>query len=511
MRMQWIGALLERRGALVMAVVAITICLPFSNSVWLLADEGIWLHAAQRMLDGQTVYRDFFEFHPPLAFLAISRWLEIFGTSLFAARMLVIMAIALTAGLSFSFCKLVSGRPVLSGLLTLAWLVGTQGVWTVLNHHWFTTFLTMLSMLTLLTADRGVSRFGLAGLAVCAATLVTTHRGAVLVVGAGVSVLLLKSAKGFAWFVASGLMLLACVLVYLFWHGVLFFAFEQIVLYPLQHYSKIQDVPYGAFLTPQNFLQPFAFPVAAGLLFLICWREGLHVLREVQWRILLIFSITGLVGCFPRPDAVHIGFCVPLVLPLLAAEIDCLLSRNMVTRSGSIIGSALVILPVIPLLAVMNLSIRAPSVQTAAGNVKIVTDDGTKEVISRFRDVAPADTIFFYPYDPLLPYLMGRNHPARLDILVPQYSTSDQYFEVCREVMDKADWIVFDNKISRPEFYRAVFPAMADPSPHEKVAFEEAMRAGFASASNFKGFEVLKRSQPSMALCAKVASRSSGH
>src|SRR3546814_11237185 len=46
--------LLDRNAGLLVAAASALLCLPFVNSIWLLADEGIWLHAAQRMLDAPS-------------------------------------------------------------------------------------------------------------------------------------------------------------------------------------------------------------------------------------------------------------------------------------------------------------------------------------------------------------------------------------------------------------------------------------------------------------------------
>src|SRR3546814_3978279 len=46
--------LLDRNAGLLEAAASALLCLPFVNSIWLLADEGIWLHAAQRMLDAPS-------------------------------------------------------------------------------------------------------------------------------------------------------------------------------------------------------------------------------------------------------------------------------------------------------------------------------------------------------------------------------------------------------------------------------------------------------------------------
>ena len=208
---------LHRHSSFVVSILAALLCLPFLRTVWGLGDEGIWLHAADRMIHGQILYRDFFEFHPPGGFLLTSAWLSVFGSSLFAARSLAVLVIAITAGFTYSCCRALSGRAGLSMLLTLSWVAASQGGWTQINHHWFTSMFSMIAMWSLMPADGKSRQPILAGLAASAATLVTTHRGAIIVLAAFTSLLLQKSLTDIIKFISSGLLLLAAILLFLWY------------------------------------------------------------------------------------------------------------------------------------------------------------------------------------------------------------------------------------------------------------------------------------------------------
>jgi len=47
----------------------IALCLPYLRTFYSLDDEGVLLYGADRMLQGKTLYRDFFEFLPPGGFV----------------------------------------------------------------------------------------------------------------------------------------------------------------------------------------------------------------------------------------------------------------------------------------------------------------------------------------------------------------------------------------------------------------------------------------------------------
>ena len=501
----FLNSLLDRKAGLLVAIVSALLCLPFVNSIWLLADEGIWLHAAQRMLDGQILYRDFFEFHPPLGFLLVTGWMDLFGSSLLAARLMIILVIALTAWLAFSCCRILSGRPAMSALLTITWVATCQGEWTQINHHWLSSLFSILAFRAMLSAGDRHTHPMIAGLAASAATLVTSHRGALIVL-AGFASLIGRGWRATALYMAGGLALLATIIVFLWTQGTLMPALDQVILFALNHYSNIQAVPFGAFGTLQTALAVTAFPLAAGLLALAFWRQGASLLRKRHFGTACYFGLAGFLGCFPRPDAVHIAFCAVLILPLLARLLDTVLPTKL---SPLLIGMASLIC-LTPFFVLLSSAIRVANVdpiETPAGPVKIMRNDGTAELLDRLETLPAGERVFFYPYDPVLPFLSGRRHPVNLDLFVPQYTTASQYHDSCLQVMQNAEWVVFDSEISQPGFYRVIFPAMSNPSPPEKTSFEAALKKSFAIEYQYGGFQVLRRrtaSADASRWCAQV-------
>src|SRR5689334_12091394 len=85
------------------AVVLLTglACLPFLNTVFGWADEGVLLQGADRLLRGEKLYLDFFEFLPPGGFLLTAIWLWGTKVTLFAARALTAIVIVAIASSSY--------------------------------------------------------------------------------------------------------------------------------------------------------------------------------------------------------------------------------------------------------------------------------------------------------------------------------------------------------------------------------------------------------------------------
>lgn len=496
--------LMRRHAGLIVAVLSALASLPFIDTVWLLADEGIWLHAAQRMLRGQALYRDFFEFHPPVGFLLIAGWQELFGPSLVSARALMVLVTAVMAWFTFACCRIASGgRMRLPAILTLLWVIAGQGMWMQVNHHWFTTMFSMIALWGTLSPERRGGT-AIAGIAAGLAALVTTHRGGLVVVAIFAGLVLDRQARRLPVYVAAGLGCAVLVLAYLLAQGTVLFAFEQVVLYPMEHYSGIQAVPFGAFASLQ-FLPVLAlYPLIAALLAVCLWQDWRKVLGQRHVATLCMFALAGLAGSFPRPDAVHIAFAAALALPLLAALLTGAIPTERSPLVLAVVAALAFAMIMLPWGRAVQAVQAAPKVSSAAGVVKVLPRNGTAQLVAHLSAMPVAQKVFFYPYDPVLPFLTGKVHPARLDILVPEYSTPTQYRDTCVEVMQSTDWVVFDRKISEPAFYRAVFPAMRNPSPPEKRAFEDAVFAGFRIEQQIGDFLLLRRDRSTIGNCAAI-------
>src|SRR5438309_766233 len=165
------------------ALVALVVCAPCWRYVHWLGDEGVFLHAAARILGGEVLYRDFFEFLPPGSFLAVAAWMKLFGVGFGSVRVLAICVIVAIAALLYAAARLSSGHRPIAAMLAIAWVVFSQGVWTVISHHWFTTAASMATAVALLLAVGSAPRRGaalVAGLVAGGAAMVTSSRGALL-------------------------------------------------------------------------------------------------------------------------------------------------------------------------------------------------------------------------------------------------------------------------------------------------------------------------------------------
>lgn len=144
-------------------------------------DQSLYIHNAMRMLDGQVIYRDFFQFTPPgteLVYLVLLR--------LFGVRAWIPNALLIGLGLSLIWLCVFISQKVLDGraayipalcFLTLAFHYHLDA-----SHHWFSV-LAIIASAALIVTKRSLTRLAGAGALCALASFFTQPRGVLVLVG----------------------------------------------------------------------------------------------------------------------------------------------------------------------------------------------------------------------------------------------------------------------------------------------------------------------------------------
>jgi hypothetical protein len=485
-------------------------CLPFLRSIFWLADEGVLLQGAERLLRGERLYRDFFEFLPPGGFLLTAGWFGLTNVSFFSARVLATFTFIGIACVLYCVTFRVSCNTLASTVAVVVFVVTSQGLLMQVSHHWFTTLFCVSAFLGALVwiDTHRLSWVILAGLAGGAATMTTPTRGA-LALMAGLLALTdgrRFNATALTHYVGAAAVLPALFTVYLAFQGALGPAFDSVVVYPALHYADIQSVPYGFGADAQNMPLNFIFPVAAYLAMVHVARDWRVALRDRTLHVCSAFALAAFAGLLVRPDTAHIAFAAPLVVPLILYSgrrfLTAFRSLQFATMAAVVFVMAL---PTAILLMKAYLVIRTPVIETPRGGVRFVREDA-KLIIRRVADLPVDSTIFYYPHEPLLAFLTARGHPSKLDIFVPNYTTPNQFEEECRAVMRSADWVVIDQLAI--DSWQRFFPAIRDPMPPERTLFESAIERSFSLVANEGAFELRKASMRDESICSDASGRS---
>ena len=256
------------------------------------------------------------------------------GHSLAGARVLVVLTVA---GISFLTCliclRISKSRPV-SAALTFLWALSSQGFWTQINHHWFTTFFSLIAFLNLLpNRNQRIHPF-FCGFAAGATALTTSGRGALIVFAAFVTILARGNKVDIWKYIGGGALISALVLLYVIANGSFVAAYQDVIVFAATRYSGIESVPFGHDISLQNFAVGMMFPVAAVLALLAMLQSRLRVLRDYNFTAALAFGIAGFLGSFPRPNACHLLCAAPLILPLLSISWVKIPHRQMADPDG---------------------------------------------------------------------------------------------------------------------------------------------------------------------------------
>lgn len=207
----------------------------------------ILLLEARRMLEGQVIYRDFFEFLLPGTQVVYLAFFRLFGVRAWIPNLLfILLGVGLAwAGLEISRRLLRGGLAFLPSLLFLAFALSNE-VSRDATHHWFSA-LAVLAALVPLLEKRDPPRIAAAGALCGLAALFTQSRGAM---GAlGIAVFLLWEAyvrkqnrrvllKAEACLFGSSLAVLVLPLIYLAAKVGLRHFFYCIITYPMEFYPR---------------------------------------------------------------------------------------------------------------------------------------------------------------------------------------------------------------------------------------------------------------------------------
>ena len=479
------------------ALATALLCLPFLRTIYAASDEGVLLNGADRILRGDRLYTDFFEFIPPGGFVVVAAWLGIAGSSMVSARILASLVIVAIACFTYMTCRLVSKSAFGSSLLVLGWVAMSQGVGTQVSYHWFTTLFATICAWASISYIRYPERWLrwplIAGTAAGAAGMVMPPQGALAMLAAMTGFL-----HGPRYKQRLGLFLLATALVpvglllYLLWLGALTAAFDDVIVFTATRYAGVQAVPFARWAGLQDLPLAFSFPVAGLLTVLAFARDWRNAFHDRIFRTCIAFGVAGVVDSFPRPDIGHIAFAVPLVCPLIICSMHRLTDRWLpIYRYGLAAAMIAASVPAVRSYSwAVQKALHGQVVSTPRGDV-IFTVPGARELVARIASTPSGARYFFYPTEELLPFLTARPQVGRFDRLMPNYNTPTQYLDTCLSVMRDAQWLVFANLDAAG--WRAVYPAMSDPDTKERLQFERVLTSASEFVERDGWFELRRR------------------
>jgi hypothetical protein len=475
----------------------------FCRFTQFIGDEGIVLQGAERILQGQVLYRDFFSFLTPGSYYWHALFFKILGSSILVARGVLLVEGAALSTITYLLARRVCNRwSALAGSLCVT-LVALP-YWFIVLHNWDSTFWALLAayaaVLFLQTSEPlWVFATGCFSALTC---LFEQSKGAGVVAGLAIAAGIL-TITGHArahrynqkfWAAAIlgfGLPFVATFGYFYSQHSLV--ATLQAWLWPLDHYSALNRTPYGYVASTDALADIYAdawplrvltilitgpwffiplLPLIAIAVVIHCISTSSRTRLETPVRSYYVLVSTVVLGLVVsligtgRPDFVHLLYLTPIMFVLAAWVIDGHLFPSFFVRiiapvltlaflvSCGTFGAVLFLKP-------LNAGAKLSAIK---GELKAVRRDELIAYIQ--RHVSPGESILIYPDQPLYYYLTSTFAPTRFEHLIPGLHEKDQYRQFLRELeAARTRLVVFE-----PNYRQGLvvgYPAISSELLHE--------------------------------------------
>jgi 4-amino-4-deoxy-L-arabinose transferase-like glycosyltransferase len=456
----------ERYLALAIFLLSFLYLCIFRRYSWIDPDEGIILQGAQRILDGQVLYRDFFSFFTPGSYYLFALVFRVFGDSYLVAHTAIAFFGAILSPITYLLARRVCSRQaslLVTGLMTI-----TALPWRfVVIHNWDSTLWACLALycaVRLLESPNVKWAFAAASF-VSLTALFEQSKGAGLLLGLGTGLLIIVvGSQPSKLFTRDRLIAIMLGLAWPFFVTVVYFASRHALttmlaswFWPLQHYSVANRVPYAydnltgetrhrIFGTASPGLRLFAMLVfsarswvpflplfGVALLIRLAFRRWRQIPLGPEWGyyVLVSATISGLLLSIviARSDYLHFIYLQPVFFLALAWLLDGRGIRSrFFTRIAPVVGFCL---------SMSLLAMAAQVLFQARGDNRVVTRRGTltmqtKDAVIEYvqAHVPPGERILIYPYQPTYYYLTQTYSPTRFDFYQPGMHTDQQLQEM---------------------------------------------------------------------------------
>jgi len=424
-------------------------------------DEGLFLYEGKRILDGEVMYRDFFEILTPGSHYVMAGLYALFGVSMETARTGMAVLHSGIAVLIYFICRRLGARRALALAAAIVHPAICYPALTIASAHWFGTgAATVLYLLVLCRAATTRGRSFVWGVAAGIPIVVEQHRGAVMAVAAAAMLVMdhvLEQRSGTsrqadlagkaAAYTAGVLGVVLPVLLAFVAVAGFDAVFRALVRHPLDNYRRIvRDVPWGAYLSVSlgipfllKYLPPVFIPAAA-VRAAWQWVAGANRAQQRPLLVAVIFSGFAVLAIAYLPDALHLALAGPIWFPVVAESLERL-ARLLERAAGAsqIPGNviAFLLLAALALQSRRNMEVQRSRYpfphQTVFGRVDFASQEDVDRLnwlVQLLRD-AGAREIFVYPCYPALYLLTQTHNPTRYQIVLPRgYTDRDQIEEI---------------------------------------------------------------------------------
>ena len=462
--------------ALIFTAVAAGLLWLHGNRLVFSNDEGIILDAAARMVHGQAPYRDFFAYMSPGSYWLQEAAFRVFGISLWAGRVIVVLDFALECAVLFWLTARLAGKKAGVAVTSLFFVFqATTPEFLLAQHRMDSAALSLASIALCLEGQRQRRTWywAAAGMLVAAAAACTPSI-ALLAPVTLVWLVTNRTSRRFAISYSAGLCSGAAAMLAALAAAGSLLPFMRQMMWLRQNYSDVNIMPYGSIIGGygrelgaagmDRLVRPLALfcvalpavlPVAAlaAWAFWMLFRRG-----ERRWAAnnaipyLLACMVMYVASTYPRADVAHLAFVAVLPAALTAVWIARYAPRGLSTG----VFTVLAILAGVFLAQKAGSLRREVAVSTPVGTLRAEPSD--TQTLSRLLGIVSLDdTLYAHPYMPLLYFLTQCRNPTRYSYLAPGMMARNEESAVLDSLAaSPPKWLLY-LPLSRDEFLR-VFP-----------------------------------------------------
>jgi hypothetical protein len=490
-------SLTRRAGVVFLCAFAYLGWLAASRFVLALNDEGIYLDGGIRVLHGQVPYKDFFSLTGPGTFALEAASMRVFGTTLMAGRLPAVWDIAIITACLFWLVSRLDNR-ITAGFASFTFLafvtLGDTAV--VANHRWDSSAWAILAATLIVAAADGKRASAIsfaAGIAVGIAAWCTPPV-TLAVIAVGVCVVVYRATRKLFVAYAGGVaVILTAGLIWIASTGALRAMLDSL-LWSASNYADANRVWYGsvtggyANLLHGGSLENTASTIA--LLLFLTLPATLPFLSAIWlWKrpsmtvvTLLATGFALLLSTYPRWDLNHLTWISAPFYALTAVLIGRSKFRKAVVVIVLIAASSC-------LLVSIQQRLRETSRVTTVGIVQ--GTPGNLDVLAMIQArVKPSDTLFVFPYRPLLYFVTGAHNPTRYSFLQPGMFSDKDESEALSELRAHPPQWVFYTHVP-PEAYLRIWPG-SDPRRLQMADIEDFLRENYEGTEQWADFRLLR-------------------
>ncbi len=498
---------------LLFAFVAALLMAAHANHFELTSDEGIILDAAQRIVNGERLYADFFGYMSPGSYLLQAAVFKLAGVSLWSGRLIVILGFAIQCALLWWLVARL-GNPLAAWVAVVPFFFFQASVpgFLTAQHRWDSGTLAMVFAALIVEAVLGGKRWlwFAAGVAIAMAAFITPSLGLLALATLAWCVAIPSLRANWKHYVFGGAVVASLTALALAAAGMLG-PFLRQIRWLRDNYGAVNVMPYGEVIGGYGYLfegvSGIGYLIVANLVLWLALPAVLPVVSVAGWTLagltghwrklperhgivasFLILCVLALVAStYPRPDVMHLAFVAAIPYALTALLFYRFLPPARYFAAYICLWAALMGWNFGAQLAALR------PVVTPVGRLGAAPDSvpALERLVSLTQ---PGETLYVHPYMPVFYFLTQTRNPTRYSYLAPGMMTAAEEADALASLTaDPPEWVLF-LELSQTEFLR-VFPN-ATELDHRFHRIESWIKKNYiptAPPLQLAGYQLLRR------------------